>query len=133
MIGAYEAGLTEEVKKAMVVLEEWAAAIESENITKAGDHAQQVLDILHKRGMHPKSAIVNSTQFDNLRVLILLPLEEYVGEIFEGIYMEVKEREPAWEEPRYSIEFMFTSFGDNLDEGLLRADGYIVHHISLGK
>lgn len=131
LIVANEPGVNAGAGKAVVAHRVWAGSIGEKNIDKAGNHTRHILDFLHRKGMHPKSAILNTTQFNCLRVLILLPLEEYVGEVFKGVYSEVGKRELEWEESNYSIEFMFSSFDGNINEGLLRADGFILHHTSL--
>lgn len=133
LIGAYNAGVDAGVKKAFKLIEDWAGKIRDENTSKAGEHTQHVLDFLRKLEFHPKKAILNATQFDDLRVLIFLPLEEYTSEAFSTVYETVGGLELEWEQPGYSIEFIFSDDSPEINEGLLRADGYILHHTSLRK
>jgi len=133
LIGAYNAGVDAGAKKAFKSIEDWAKKIGEENVSRAGEHTQHVLNILREFNLEPQKAILNATQFDDLVVLIFLPLKDYTSEVFSTVYETVGRLELEWEQPGYSIEFIFSDDSPEINEGLLRADGYILHHTALRK
>lgn len=133
MISAWKAGVTTGIESAFAATQEWFARKREENITKAAAHTHTILQWLIQKGLHPISARLNEARFDAPEVLVLLPPEEYAGRQFEGVYDYVGERENEWRTPEYMIHFSFSYVGENFNEDLLKADGYLRYHTFLGK
>lgn len=131
MVGAFRAGVATGVERVFEASQHWMQHMREQNAAKAAAHTGVVLDFLRSKGLHPKSAILDPRRFDVPRVMILLPLEEYAGEGFKGVFSFVAERETAWREKDYEIQFMFAHGGDTLNHDLLRADGFTLHYTPL--
>jgi hypothetical protein len=127
MVGAYRAGVTTGIESAFAAGQDWIRETRERNTVSAGSHTRHVLDFLISREMHPISALLNETNFDAPEVLIILPLEEYTGDCFDGTYSVIHELEEQWREPNYAIRFSF-AFNRDLDQNLLRADGFTKYH-----
>jgi hypothetical protein len=131
VIGAYKAGVTTGIEGAFSAGQEWIRKTREHNAANAGQHTRMLLDRLLERGLHPLAAILNDSRFDAPEVMIVLPIDEYAGEDFTGMYSVIGELERQWTEPNYAISFSFTYQSDNLNYDLLKADGFKHFHRSL--
>lgn len=101
---------------------QWNALhVVTEGITPINPYyVNKVLYILRKREFHPQSIYIQNLSNDSKKVLIFLPLEEYISDRFYGVYTEVTEFEQ-----KSNIVFSFTALGERIDHDLLNTDGYI--------
>ncbi|MCZ7556485.1 MAG: hypothetical protein M5R41_08795 [Bacteroidia bacterium] len=101
------------------------------NAQQAAEDTWIVLRALEDRGCNPVRALLKELAFNEMRVLIFLPENEYVSAEFLETYKEVVCLEQGFQKPTYQIQFSFTADSEALDPDLLRVDGYIRSHTYL--
>jgi len=133
VIGAYRAGYTSGIESAFQAGQDWINQVREKNAELAGAHTRLLLEWLQERGFHPTRAILNQSIFDSPEVLIFLPVDEYVSDNFDGIYSLIREFEEKWSDSQYRLRYTITDEGPEVNDDLLAADGYILHHTFLQK
>jgi hypothetical protein len=107
-------------------------AMAEANAQQAAEDTWVVLRALEERGCSPVRAVLKEQAFNEMRVLIFLPENEYVSDEFLETYKKIICLEQEFRKPTYQIQFSFTADSEELDFDLLRVDGYIRSHSYLG-
>jgi hypothetical protein len=124
MVGAFNAGKVFGMENAVAEMQNWMNHTLVANAAKAAHLTHILLEWLNARNIHPTAALLKDERFDAPEVMFVVPVAEFTGPQFEGVYEYIGEREHEWEEPNFNISFSFCWKEPELDMELLRSDGF---------
>jgi hypothetical protein len=99
-----------------------------QNVNNSGKFANAIIAYLKEQSLHPSSVFLKINSWDDFKLLITLPEEEFISDVILPAYDFVSEFEDKVNEELYHLEVSMTDVNDSLDEKCLKSDGYVLKH-----
>jgi hypothetical protein len=99
-----------------------------QNINNSGSFTQQIISFLKENNLKPSSAFLKINSWDDFKILITLPEDDFVNEKILTAYDFISQFEDKVNEDLFHLEVSMTDVNDNFDEKCLKSDGFILKH-----
>ena len=125
VIEAYLKGKKEGLEQAQKLILEKLV----ENVNNSGNYTTEIHSHFNKKGFHPVSTFLKIISWDNFKLLITLPENEFISDKIIEIYDFISDYENRVNKELYHLEISLTDINEStFDKNCLRSDGFVLKH-----